>query len=112
MDYASIINSRYSEPAAILSYKNGLARLLDVNDRFVSEHWTNTSKDEFIRLNTPKSFDDDNLRIFVNAVKKCIETGEDQEVETWRHMFSDCFTISAGSSEKGTSVTYPTAILT
>ena len=90
MDYASIINSRYSEPAAILSYKNGLARLLDVNDRFVSEHWTNTSKDEFIRLNTPKSFDDDNLRIFVNAVKKCIETGADQEVETWRHMVSDC----------------------
>ena len=90
MDYASIINSRYSEPAAILSYKNGLARLLDVNDRFVSEHWTNTSKDEFIRLNTPKSFDDDNLRIFVNAVKKCIETGEDQEIETWRHMVSDC----------------------
>ena len=90
MEYKEIINSKFSEPAAILSYKDGLARLLEINDGFVSEHWTNTSKEEFLRLNTPKTFDDDNLRIFVNAVKKCIETGENQEIETWRHMVSDC----------------------
>ncbi len=90
MEYKEIINSKFSEPAAILSYKDGLARLLEINDGFVSEHWTNTSKEEFLRLNTPKTFDDENLRIFVNAVKKCIETGENQEIETWRHMVSDC----------------------
>ena len=90
MEYKEIINSKFSEPAAILSYKDGLARLLEINDGFVSEHWTNTSKEEFLRLNTPKTFDDDNIRIFVNAVKKCIETGENQEIETWRHMVSDC----------------------
>ena len=90
MEYKEIINSKFSEPAAILSYKDGLARLLEINDGFVSEHWTNTSKEEFIRLNTHETFDDENLRIFVNAVKKCIETGENQEIETWRHMVSDC----------------------
>ncbi len=90
MEYKEIINSKFSEPAAILSYKDGLARLLEINDGFVSEHWTNTSKEEFLRLNTPETFDDENLRIFVNAVKKCIETGENQEIETWRHMVSDC----------------------
>ncbi len=90
MNYKEIINNKYSEPASILSYKEGQVRLVDINDRFVSEHWMNTTKDVFIGSSTPQSFDEDNLRIFTNAIKRCIDTGEEQEVETWRKMISDC----------------------
>ena len=90
MNYEEIISSRYCEPAAILSYRDGMVRLMHVNDRFVSEHWMNTTKDIFMSSNTPSSFDENNLRIFLNAVKKCVETGEEQEAETWRNMISDC----------------------
>lgn len=90
MDYGKIINTRFSEPAALFTYKDGMLKILDINDKFLPEHWMNISKEEFINKGTRKSFDEDNLRIFLNAVKRCIETGEEQEVETWRQMFSDC----------------------
>ncbi len=90
MDYSEIINSRFAEPAAVLSYRDGLVRLIDINEKFAAEHWTNTSKKIFLETYTPKSFDDDNLRIFTNAVKKCIQTGKEQTVETWRHLVSEC----------------------
>lgn len=90
MDHSAIINTKFSEPAAILSYTDGLVRIIDINEKFVAEHWTNTTKETFISLITPKSFDEENIRIFTNAIKKCISTGEEQQVETWRHMVSDC----------------------
>ncbi len=90
MKYEEVINNKYSEPASILLYKDGKIRLVDINEKFVSEHWMNVTKDDFIKLNTPESFDEDNLRIFINAVNRCIKTGEEQEIETWRRMISDC----------------------
>ncbi len=90
MNYEELINGRFSGPAAILSYRDDLVRLLCINDKFVSEHWMNISKESFLSSNTPTSFDEDNLRIFTNAIKRCITTGEEQEVETWRQMTSDC----------------------
>ena len=90
MDYNKFIDTKFADPAAVLSYKDGIVRLLDLNEKFISEHWANTTKDIFISSYTPKSFDEENLRRFTVAVKKCIETGEEQEVETWRQMISDC----------------------
>ncbi|MCR5832144.1 MAG: response regulator [Lachnospiraceae bacterium] len=90
MNYEELINSKFSEPAAVLSYKDDMVKLLCINDKFVSEHWTNTSKEGFFSLYTPNSFDENNLLIMINAIKRCIKTGEEQEVETCRHMISDC----------------------
>ena len=90
MDYKSIINDRFSEPAAIISYVDGSITLIDVNDRFLPELWMNISKDELISTDPRRVFDDDNLRLFTNAVKKCAETRDEQTVETWRQLYSDC----------------------
>ncbi len=89
-DYEEILNSRISEPAAILTYKDGLIRMIGLNDKFISEMWMNTSREEFLSANVARAFDDENLQIFTNAVKRCIDAGEDQTVETWRILFSDC----------------------
>lgn len=90
MKYDEILNSKYSEPAAIMSYANGEIRIIDLNDSFISEMWMNVSKDDFLSANVPKAFDEDNLKIFTGAVKRCVETGKEQTVETWRQLISDC----------------------
>ncbi|MCR4788663.1 MAG: response regulator [Lachnospiraceae bacterium] len=90
MEYEKIIDSRLSEPAALLSYKDGQIRLLKINDKFLPELWMNIAKEDYLGADPTKIFDEENLHLFVNSVKKCAETGTDQEIETWRLMFSDC----------------------
>ena len=90
MSYEEILNGKVSEPAAIMSYKDGLIRIMDLNDKFISEMWMNTSKEEFLSANVPKAFDDENLKLFTGAVKRCIDSGDDQTIETWRMLISDC----------------------
>lgn len=90
MKYDEILENRFSEPAAIISYKDGDIKLLGINDSFLPELWMNVSKDEFINSVFEKGFDEENLKVFTDAVKKCADSGKDQNVETWRLMFSDC----------------------
>ncbi|MCR4741155.1 MAG: response regulator [Lachnospiraceae bacterium] len=90
MKYEEIINNKYAEPAGLISYRDGTVKLLAINDRFLSEHWMNIAKEDLLNAELNKGFDEDNLNTFIKAVKSCVETGEEQEVETWRHMVSDC----------------------
>ncbi|SCY74107.1 Signal transduction histidine kinase [Lachnospiraceae bacterium XBB2008] len=90
MDYSDIIQDRFAEPAAILSYKDGTVSVMEINSRYIPELWMNVSEEDYLGANFQKSYDDENLKLFKNAVEKCIETGEDQTVETWRSLFSDC----------------------
>lgn len=90
MDYSELIQNKFSEPAAIITYRNGLSLIADVNARFLDELWMNISKEEFLGPNLGKVFDEDNLKVFNQAVKRCVETGEEQTVDTWRNMFTDC----------------------
>ena len=90
MDYSDLLNNKFSDAAAIIKYKDGIVRIADINDKFLKEHWMNVSKEEFLGPNLSKAFDEDNLRLFVSAVERCIKTGEEQTVETWRNMFTDC----------------------
>ncbi len=90
MDYSDIIQDRFAEPAAILSYKDGTVSVMEINSRYIPELWMNVSEEDYLGANFQKSYDDENLKLFKNAVEKCVETGEDQTVETWRSLFSDC----------------------
>ncbi len=90
MDYNEILSNKLLGAAAILSYKDGEITVLAINNRFIPELWMNVSESELIGADIHKSFDDDNLRIFMSTVEKCIKTGEDQTCETWRNVFSNC----------------------
>ena len=90
MENHDIINNRYSEPAAMLSFRDGEIRVLEINKGFLPEMWMNVPEKEFLEADIHRSFDDHNLKTFEKAVRKCAETGEAQEVETWRKTFSDC----------------------
>ena len=90
MNYSDIIQGKFAEPAAILSYKDGTVSVMEINSRYIPELWMNVSEDDYLGENFQKSYDEENLKLFKNAIEKCIETGEEQTVETWRSLFSDC----------------------
>ncbi len=90
MKYEEIINSRFAEPAAVIGYKDGNIRIVEINEKFLPELWMNVSVEEYVNSTPDKIFDEENLEKFINAIKKCVETGEEQEVESWRRVFSVC----------------------
>ncbi len=90
MKYEEIINSRFAEPAAVIGYKDGNVRIVEINEKFLPELWMNVSVEEYVNSALDKIFDKENLEKFINAIKKCVETGEEQEVESWRRVFSVC----------------------
>ncbi|MBQ7678086.1 MAG: response regulator [Lachnospiraceae bacterium] len=90
MTYQDIINSRFSEPAAILSYRDDAVRILYINDKFLPEHWMNVAEEDYIASYPHKTFDEENMRIYMDAIKRCAASGKEQIAETWRSVFSDC----------------------
>ncbi|MCR4657135.1 MAG: response regulator [Lachnospiraceae bacterium] len=90
MNFDEILNSKYSEPAAILSCREGNVRVLRINERFLPEMWMNVSEEDYLNVPPEKRLDEENRKRFLKAVNKCVESGEEQTVETWRSVFSDC----------------------
>ena len=90
MNYTEILKFPFSEPAAVLSYRNGELKLLGINDKYLPELWMNIDEADFMKSSIHDSFDDENLYVFTAAVRKCVETGEEQTCETWRSLVSNC----------------------
>ena len=90
MNYNDIINSPYSEAAAILKIANDSITLLDLNRNYLSEVWQNVQKKDYIDAFPGKVMDKDNLEKYLKAVKKCAETGEEQIVEVYRTAYPSC----------------------
>lgn len=90
MNYTDILNSRFSDPAEIIAYKNGNIRIEAVNRDFLPELWMNVAEEDYLKDALAKCFDEENMKVFLSAVKACVDSGENQTVETWRSVFSDC----------------------
>ena len=90
MNYSEIINTRFSEPAAIHLFKNDTVETIDVNERYIREMWMNIPLADFHKDEIIKSLDDNNQALFFDAVKECALSGENRESETWRNVSSDC----------------------
>ncbi|MCR5388867.1 MAG: response regulator [Lachnospiraceae bacterium] len=50
----------------------------------------NVDEEFFLNADLNFVFDEANKKIVKAAIEKCIETGEEQVVETWRNTYSDC----------------------
>ncbi|MCR4922759.1 MAG: response regulator [Lachnospiraceae bacterium] len=90
MKYEDILQSRFSGPAGIIAVKGNSFRVVDINEKYLSELWMNIDKRDYLDADISNSFDQDNFHLYMNAVKKCIATEEEQVVETWRALTSDC----------------------
>ncbi len=88
----TLIFSNFVGAAAIFSY-NKLARsieILRVNKKYLRELGMNMSEKEIIHMNPADTLDGTNKEIYYSMLDKAIESGEEQECETWREIHSDC----------------------
>lgn len=86
----TLIFNDFVGAAAIIDYYNGSIEMLRINQKYLKELGMNLSEKEIIKTNALSVFDDANKEIYLNTLNKAIETGEEQECETWRNMKSDC----------------------
>ncbi len=84
----TLIFSHYVGGAAIFDYHDGKVELLRVNKKYLRELGGNCSEKEALEKDPLEMLDENNRNIYENALKAAIETGEEQECETWRFVSS------------------------
>lgn len=86
----TLIFSNFVSGAAIFEYHNGKAEILRVNKKYLRELGMNLSEKELIETDPFTFFDEENGKIYSEALRRAVETGEEQECETWRKISSSC----------------------
>ena len=86
----TLIFSNFVGGAAIFEYHNGKVEILRVNKKYLRELGVNLSEKDLIESDPLSFFDEENGRIYSEALQRAVETGEEQECDTWRAMPSSC----------------------
>ncbi len=86
----TLIFSNYVGGAAIFDYQNGQIELSRVNTKYLQEIGMNLSEKEMLEANFLSFMDEPNQKAYIRMLERAIETGEEQECETWRNMSSSC----------------------
>lgn len=82
----TLIFSNYAGGAAIFDYQDGNVEILRVNKKYLHELGMNLSERDIIESDPMQFFDERNRVIYVDMLNRAIETGEEEECETWREM--------------------------
>ncbi len=88
----TLIFSNFVGAAAIFNYDRITKKLemLRINKKYIREIGMNLSEKDIIHMNPSSVFDKENQSIYYETLERAIETGEEQECETWRTIRSDC----------------------
>ncbi len=86
----TLIFSNFVGGAAIFEYYNGKAEILRVNRKYLRELGMNLSEKDLIETDPFTFFDEENGSVYSEALKRAVETGEEQECDTWRTVTSSC----------------------
>lgn len=86
----TLIFSNYVGGAAIFEYHDGIIEVLRVNQKYLSELCMNISEKEFIESDPLAVFDETNKEIYFDMLSRAVETGDEQECETWRKLSLGC----------------------
>ncbi|MCR4646824.1 MAG: EAL domain-containing protein [Oscillospiraceae bacterium] len=84
----TLIFNNYVGGAAIFSFQNCHMEILRVNQKYIKEIGMNLTEKEILRMDPCDMLDDENKRIYQDALQRAIETGEEQTCETWRKICS------------------------
>lgn len=88
----TVIFSSFVGGAAIFNYntKNEHINILRLNKKYLKEIGMNQEEEDIIKEHPFGSLGPESKKAYIEAIKKAIETGEEQEVETWRDIHSKC----------------------
>ncbi len=86
----TLIFSNFVGGAAIFEYHNGKVEILRVNQKYLRELGMNLSEKDLIESDPLSYFDEENGKVYENALRLAVETGDEQECDTWRTFSSSC----------------------
>lgn len=86
----TLIFSNYVGGAAIFDYHNNKVELLRINQKYLKEICMNLSEKDLIESDFLSFFDEENKKIYLDMLDRAIESGEEEECETWRTLTSSC----------------------
>jgi len=87
----TLIFSNFVGGAAILHYRSGgRAEVLRVNEKYLRELGMNLSEKEVVNHDPMDFMEAGDLEAYLRTIDRAIETGEEQECETWRTITSSC----------------------
>lgn len=86
----TLIFSSFVGGAAIFEYRNGKIEILRVNKKYLQEISMNMSEKDLIKSDPLRALDDEDRKIYTDMLGRIIETGSEQECETWRTLNSSC----------------------
>lgn len=86
----TLIFSNYVGGACIFEFNGETVDILRVNSKYLQELSVNLSEKDVIDGDPFRSFDDENKELYINMLKRAIETGIEQECETVRNFESEC----------------------
>lgn len=86
----TLIFSNFVGGAAIFDYSDGKIEVLRVNKKYLSELGMNLSEKEVIASSPLNYLNEADKETYLKMLEAAIETGDEQECETWRRISSDC----------------------
>ncbi len=86
----TLIFSNYVGGAAIFDYHHDKLEILRVNKKYLREFGMNLTEKDIIETDLLSTLDEENKKIYLDMLKRSIETMEEQECDTWRTIVSPC----------------------
>ncbi len=87
----TLIFSNFVGGAAIFDYhQDGKAEVLRVNEKYLRELGMNLSEKEVVGHDPMDDMDAGDLETYRRTIDRAIETGDEEECETWRNITSSC----------------------
>ncbi|MBQ8800551.1 MAG: bifunctional diguanylate cyclase/phosphodiesterase [Lachnospiraceae bacterium] len=86
----TLIFSNFVGGAAIFEYHSGKVEILRVNKKYLRELGMNLSEKDLIETDPMSFFDEENGKTYSDTLRRAVETGEEQECDTWRMLSSSC----------------------
>ena len=80
----TLIFSNYVGGAAIFDYYDDTIEIIRINKKYEQEVCSELTSREIVQMDVNTLFDEENRKIFTDMLQRAIETGEEQECETWR----------------------------
>ena len=88
--FETLIFNYFVGGAGIFSYENDQIEMLRVNEKYVEEFGMNMTQRDIIQRRECFNFDEENRKIFIDTIRRAIQSNDEEKCETWRTVHSPC----------------------
>lgn len=86
----ALVFNNYIGGTVVFDYDGKKAEILRVNQKYLEESCLNVAEKDLMKIDLLNFFDNHNKRIFIEALQRAIDTGEEQTCQTWRNISASC----------------------